>query len=92
MWRKYAPEVKSAKGLKRCGQKSRGLTTPPESPVISQYTRVFGCVCVCKSPPLTRLNRLLVNIHVCSGAFVCVSVCERERGERERERERERRL
>ena len=39
LWRKYAPEVKAAKGFKRCRQMSRELTTPPESP--SNYgTRV----------------------------------------------------
>ena len=39
LWRKYAPEVKTAKGLKRWRVKSRELTTPPESP--NSYNSTF---------------------------------------------------
>ena len=37
-WRKYAPEVKAAKGLKRCRAKIKGVNNPAEPPSTSTET------------------------------------------------------
>ena len=39
LWRKYAPEVKAAKGLERCRAKVKGVNNPSW---IAQFIVVFG--------------------------------------------------
>ena len=81
LWKKYAPEVKAAKGLKLCRAKVKGVTNPTwtsqyptlwQCPLLALLVRspqmVWVCVCVCVQ---NNLYALCWHIHISVHFMLC---------------------